>query len=166
MTRSGSKDFHGSAAYYKRDQALNGNEFLRRQQGLDKPGYKFDNEAWTIGGPVLKNKLFFFFAYEQWNNTQPSVTIRTLPTDLERAGDFSQSLNINGGLRAIYDPTTTVFDPASNTSTRQPFPGNKIPADRLYCTVSRCPSRRVTRATMASPMPSPLFRSRSGLAIW
>jgi Carboxypeptidase regulatory-like domain len=60
ITRSGSRDFHGSAAYCKRDQSLNGNEFLRRQQcnsgqtgQCDPPLYTFDNTAWTLGGPVL-----------------------------------------------------------------------------------------------------------------
>ena len=59
VTRSGSKDFRGSAAFYKRDDALNGNEYSRRilcptqPAQCDPPLYTFDNTAWTIGGPVL-----------------------------------------------------------------------------------------------------------------
>src|SRR4030095_14300714 len=76
VTRSGSKDFHGSAAYYKRDDALNANEYNRKVAcaagqtvQCKPPDYTFDNEAWTLGGPVLipgssfnrgRNKLFFF----------------------------------------------------------------------------------------------------------
>ncbi len=80
VTRSGSKDFHGSAAYYKRDDGWNGNEFNRRRQCAQgvasqckPPAYDFDNGAWTLGGPVLvpgtefnrgRNKLFFFFSQD------------------------------------------------------------------------------------------------------
>src|SRR5229473_1002761 len=79
VTRSGTKDFHGSAAYYKRDQSLNGNEFTRRQQGLPRPLYKFDNTAWTLGGPILlpggfnkdRNKLFFFWSQDLLARTDP-----------------------------------------------------------------------------------------------
>ncbi|HZT28566.1 MAG TPA: TonB-dependent receptor [Bryobacteraceae bacterium] len=126
--KAGTNEFHGTAYYFGRNPYLNA-----RSNSVINSKNTVRNHIWggTVGGPVLKNKLFFFFTYEQWRNTQPSSTIRTLPTDLERTGDFSQSLNINGGLRAIYDPLTTVFDPASNTSTRQPFPGNKIPQNRI-----------------------------------
>ena len=78
ITRSGTKDWRGTVAFYKRDDAWNGNEFSRRQQcslgnaaQCDPPLYTFDNTAWTLGGPVLvpgtefnknRNKLFFFWA--------------------------------------------------------------------------------------------------------
>ncbi len=87
ITRSGSKDWRGSAAFYKRDDALNGNEFSRKQQcGLgvtaqcEPPLYTFDNTAWTLGGPVLipgtgfnkgRNKLFFFFSQDILKRTDP-----------------------------------------------------------------------------------------------
>ena len=60
-----------------------------------------------------------------------------MPTDLERIGDFSRSLNRAGGLRTIYDPATTVLNVASNTATRQPFPNNMIPASRIDPTAAR-----------------------------
>jgi len=85
----------------------------------------------SIAGPVKKNKLFMFTAYEGWRSQEPNGTLRTMPTDLERQGDFSQSRNINGGLRAIYDPWTTKLDPTTGAVSVQPFPGNKISADRF-----------------------------------
>jgi hypothetical protein len=85
----------------------------------------------TLGHPILKNKLFNFVAYEGWKQTDPSTLIQTLPTDLERAGNFSQSLNNDGGLRTIYDPWSTKTSADGTTVTRTPFPGNIIPADRL-----------------------------------
>lgn len=133
--KAGTNEFHGTGYYFGRNPALNA-----RSNSVNNSKNTVRNHigGGTIGGPVSiphlyngKNKLFFFFTYEQWKNTQPSSTVRTLPTDLERTGDFSQSLNIDGGLRTIYDPLTTVFNPATNTSTRQPFPGNKIPQNRI-----------------------------------
>jgi hypothetical protein len=81
----------------------------------------------TLGNAVLKNKLFNFFAYEEWKKTDPNDLLNTLPSDLERAGDFSQSLNAVGGLRTIYDPWSTQTSADGRTVTRTPFPGNVIP---------------------------------------
>lgn len=147
VTRAGTKDFHGSAAYYKRDDAWNGNEFQRRQQcGLGQtalckpPLYTFDNEAWTLGGPVLvpgtnfnrgRNKLFFFFSQDILSRTDPGgVNQRRMPTARERQGDFSQTFDSRGQLIYIRDPLL------SGTCNSQSggdacFAGNVIPANRI-----------------------------------
>ena len=78
----------------------------------------------------MKNKLFTFTAWEQWRTKDPRLNIRTMPTDREREGDFSQSFNADGGLRTIYDPWTTTLDAAGNV-TRTAFPGNVIPRNRM-----------------------------------
>ncbi len=85
----------------------------------------------TLGHPILKNKLFNFVAYEGWHQTDPQALLETLPTDLERQGDFSQSLNGDGGLRTIYDPWSTKTSADGSVITRAPFPGNKIPSSQL-----------------------------------
>jgi hypothetical protein len=147
VTRSGSKDFRGSAAFYKRDDAWNGNEFQRRQQcGLgqtaqcDPPLYTFDNTAWTLGGPVLipgsnfnrsRNKLFFFFSQDILSRTDPgNLNQRRMPTALERQGDFSQTFDSQNRLIFIRDPTRTG---ACNSVTGGPacFPGNRIPQNMI-----------------------------------
>ena len=84
---------------------------------------------WAIRS--CRNKLFNFVAYEGWKQTDPSTLVQTLPTELERMGDFSQSLNNAGGLRTIYDPWSTQTSPDGKTVTRTPFPGNMIPQNRL-----------------------------------
>lgn len=84
----------------------------------------------TLGNPIIKNKLFNFFSYEQWRKTDPNDFLNTVPTDRERTGDFSQSLNATGGLRTIYDPFTTQTSPDGRTITRTPFPGNVIPSSQ------------------------------------
>ena len=147
VTRSGSKDFHGSAAYYKRDQAFNSNEFLRRQQcdsgqtaQCDAAPYTFDNGAWTFGGPVLlpgtsfnrgRNKLFFFFSQDRLARTDPgTLNQRRMPTALERRGDFSQTVDSQGRPVFIRDPLLS-GNCSATTGGPACFPGNVIPANRI-----------------------------------
>ncbi|PYR02020.1 MAG: hypothetical protein DMF97_05935, partial [Acidobacteria bacterium] len=147
VTRSGSKDFHGSAAYYKRDQAFNSNEFLRRQQcdsgqtaQCDAAPYTFDNGAWTLGGPVLlpgvafnrgRNKLFFFFSQDRLARTDPgTLNQRRMPTALERRGDFSQTVDSQGRQVFVRDPLLS-GNCSATTGGPACFPGNVIPANRI-----------------------------------
>jgi hypothetical protein len=69
-------------------------------------------------------------AYEGWSKTEPESLFNSLPTELERTGDFSQTFTDNGDLRLIYDPWSTVTAP-DGTVTRTPFPGNIIPQSRI-----------------------------------
>ena len=147
ITRSGTKDFHGSLGYYKRDDAWNGNEYQRRVNCTNgqtsqckPPDYKFDNEAWTIGGPVLipgtefnkdRNKLFFFWSQDLLQRTDPgSVNSRRMPTALERNGDFSQTFDTQGRLIFIRDPQLS-GNCSATTGGPACFPGNIIPAGRM-----------------------------------
>ncbi len=132
--KSGTNEIHGTAYYFGRNPKLNAvvNPITRTPNFVR-------NHIWggTIGAPIKKNKLFNFFTYEAWRTKEPRDAIRTMPTDLERNGDFSKSLNRSGGLRTIYDPTTTVLNVATNTATRQPFPDNIIPQNRIDSTAKR-----------------------------
>lgn len=147
ITRSGSRNFHGSAAYYKRDQAFNGNEYLRREQcsagqtaQCGAAFYRFDNTAWTLGGPVIvpgvgfnrgRNKLFFFFSQDYLARTDPgTLTQRRMPTALERQGNFSQTVDNQNRLVNIRDPLRT-GNCSVTTGGPACFPGNTIPADRI-----------------------------------
>jgi hypothetical protein len=146
VTRSGSKDFHGSAAFYKRDDALNGNEYQRRilcptqPAQCDPPFYAFDNTAWTLGGPVLipkasfnsgRNKLFFFWSQDILGRTDPgNLSQRRVPTALERQGDFSQTFDNQNRLVFIRDPLRT-GNCAATTGGAACFPNNVIPAERI-----------------------------------
>jgi hypothetical protein len=126
--KSGTNELHGTAYYFGRNPAVNAlaNRYTRSEQIVRKHVV-----GGTAGGPIIKNKLFTYGVYEYMRDIQPREGTRTLPTDLERMGDFSQSKNILGGMRVIYDPWTTKFNQAANTATRDPFPGNIIPASRL-----------------------------------
>jgi len=132
--KSGTNDFHGTASYFGRNPALNA-----LSSHVTRTPNRVRNHIWggTLGNPIKKNKLFTFTAWEQWRTNTPRENLETLPTDLERTGDFSRSLTAAGAVRPIYDPWTTKFDPASSTATRVPFPGNRIPAERLDPTAKR-----------------------------
>lgn len=132
--KSGTNEIHGTTYYFGRNPALNAvvNPITRTPNFIR-------NHIWggTIGGPVRKNRLFSFFTYEGWRTKEPRDTLRTMPTDLERTGDFSRSLTRTGALRTIYDPVTTVLNVATNTATRTPFPNNIIPQSRIDPTARR-----------------------------
>ncbi len=147
ITRSGTKDFHGSAAFYKRDDKWNGNEYSRRilcNQGqtaqCDAPLYTFDNGAWTFGGPVLfpkssfnsgRNKLFFFFSQDILKRTDPgNLNQRRVPTALERQGDFSQTRDNQNRLVFIRDPQLS-GNCSATTGGPACFSGNVIPPNRI-----------------------------------
>ncbi|MBK9166111.1 MAG: carboxypeptidase regulatory-like domain-containing protein [Bryobacterales bacterium] len=126
--KSGTNEYHGTGYYMGRNPALNAvTNSVARAPNLVR------NHIWggTLGNPIVKNKLFTFTSYEGWRQNDPRQAIITLPTQLERGGDFSQSLNNVGGLRTIYDPSTTQFNPATNTASRTPFAGNVIPQSRI-----------------------------------
>jgi len=125
--KAGTNDWHGVLFYLGRNPALNA--LADRTTGT-KTAVR--NNIWggTLGNPVIKKKVFNYFSLEQWKPRDPVSYIVTVPTPLERAGDFSRSLNIDRGVRTIYDPYTTIFDAAANKATRTPFPGNIIPQSR------------------------------------
>lgn len=131
--KSGTNEVHGTGYYFGRNPALNAlsNRYTRSENVVR-------NHVWggTIGGPIIKNRLFSFFSYEGWKNTQPRQRVNTLPTQLERIGDFSDTFTPDGGIRTIYDPYTTQFNAAANTSTRDPFANNVIPSTRIDPTAS------------------------------
>lgn len=130
--KSGTNEFHGTAYYLGRNPAINAvADATNRRPNLTR------NNIWggTLGHPVLKNKLFNFVSYEAWRSQEPRNINMTVPTELERQGDFSQTINALGGLRQIFDPFSTTV--TGSTISRLPFPGNRIPANRIDPTAAR-----------------------------
>jgi Carboxypeptidase regulatory-like domain len=123
--KTGTNQYHGDIYYFGRQPNLNA---LANRITRDPNVVKQDIAGGTFGNPIIKNKLFNFFAYEQWWATEPSSVQQTLPTADERNGDFSGALTPQGTQRVIYNPFTTVLDPNTGAVTRTPFAGNMIPA--------------------------------------
>ena len=121
VTKAGTNDLSGTAYFYNRHERFRGENFFDKRNGIAKPLYRYNTFGGNIGGPLRTDKAFFFYNYEQWGvDTPQAANERTVPTPLERAGDFSQSFDLQGQLIPIRDPFT-----------QQPFPGNKIPAGSI-----------------------------------
>ncbi|HUA62142.1 MAG TPA: carboxypeptidase-like regulatory domain-containing protein, partial [Verrucomicrobiae bacterium] len=116
VVKSGSREFHGGAYYFFRNEDLNANEFFNNRQNLPRPLYRYNYPGYFLGGPVLfprtafnrgRDKLFFFWSQEFLARVYPTpLTFQTFPTALERQGNFSQSLAQNGQLIVVKDPLT------------------------------------------------------------
>ncbi len=124
--KSGTNDFHGTAYFVGRNPDLNA--MADRVTGAAN-NTRQSTYGGTIGSPIIRNKLFNFFAYEGIKISSPLSIIDTLPTTPQRTGDFSQTLNTAGALDTIYDPWSTVTN--GSTVTRTPFANNIIPSSRI-----------------------------------
>ena len=128
--KSGTNQIHGSAYEFLRNKALNANDFFQNRAGNTRAPLVRNQFGGSIGGPIRKDKTFFFGNWEEYRNRQISPSITTVPTDLQRVGNFSQTRNAAGNVILIADPTTTRQLP-DGTYTRDVFQGNIIPADRF-----------------------------------
>ncbi len=118
--KSGTNQLHGSGFWYHNNQHMKARAyFLPASQGQAKR--ILNQYGGTIGGPIVKNRVFYFFSYENTPDRQSTFRIANVPTDLMRAGNFTQSP------QPIFDPTTG--NPAGGL--RTPFPGNIVPAARI-----------------------------------
>ena len=133
--KSGTNHLHGEASYYLRNEMFNANSYANNTIGARKGEFRWLEPSVEVDGPVFipklydgHNKTFFMFGWEEIHNLAPAPTYASVPTALERQGDFSQSYN--GAPLPIYDPLTTVQNPDGSYS-RTPFPNEKIPTNRL-----------------------------------
>ena len=137
--KNGTSQYHGSAYYFWRHEMLSANEFFNNKNvtlvngvgiPIAKPYYRYQNPGGTFGGPLLipgtnfnksRTKLFFFFSEEYLHTlTTGGVSSFNMPTALERAGDFSQTVTTTGVLIPVKDPTTGKV-----------LAGNKLPASQI-----------------------------------
>jgi len=131
ISKSGTNDLHGSLFEFLRNQDLNANNFFSNKAGSPIPTDKVNQFGGTVGGRIVKNKLFYFFNYEGYRERAGSVETIISPSVLQRSGNFSNT-TISGQPVVIYDPLTTVADPANpGQYIRTPFPGDVIPQSRI-----------------------------------
>ena len=129
--KSGSNTWHGSAVFVTKPEQTTGTLYFPKKTGAPKPSQYYYDWGGSLGGPIVKDKTFFWFTTEGYQQKSTRSQQLTLPTARERSGDFSQTLNAAGARVVIYDPLTTRTDPASGALVRDPFPGNIIPANRI-----------------------------------
>lgn len=130
-TKSGTNQFRGSAFEYLRNDRLDAAGFFAPTEGTRKikAPLRYNLFGATLGGPIVRDRTHFFAGYEGTRRTDGFTQILTVPTELQRRGDFSQTYNARGQLIPIYDPTTTRTVGAQVVRDR--FPGNVIPASRI-----------------------------------
>jgi hypothetical protein len=125
VTKSGTNEFRGSLFELHENEGLRARNFFLPRKADGSPGDKPQTDrniaGGTLGGPIVKNKLFFFAGYEGLFERAARTRLTTVPTAAMRAGDFS-ALNVT-----LFDPTTGNPDGTGRT----PFPGNRIPSNRM-----------------------------------
>jgi len=125
VTKSGSNQLHGSGFYFFRRPSLDANDFFSNRAGEPKGAYAHDQYGGSIGGPIRKQKTFFYFDYERMRNNSPYTFTTTVPTALQRVGDFSQTYTYdddgNPVLQQILNPYDVAYDAEADDWIRQPF---------------------------------------------
>jgi len=137
VTKSGTNSFHGTVYEFLRNSKLDSNSFFANRGGVPLGSLKRNQYGFTLGGPVVLPKLyngrdrtFFFMDYEGFRESQLATANFTVPTALERTGDFSRTTTAAGALIVVYDPAT-LREVSAGTFTRTAFPGNAVPSNRI-----------------------------------
>lgn len=140
-TKSGTNTFHGSAYEFLRNRSLNANTFFNNRAGVARPAFSQNQFGVNLGGPVRKDKTFFFASYEGFRLRQGQSYVYSVPTDAMRAGNFADYRNASGAMIPVYDPLTTcgrlgnaacaTGANGAETISRLPFPGNVVPNNRI-----------------------------------
>jgi hypothetical protein len=136
-TKSGNNGFHGLGYEYVRNNYFDSNDFFSDRHRLAKPKYNQNQFGGNLGGPIVKNRMFFFFDYEGTRIKQGVLRTSTVPLPNERIGDFSPATAAAVGVKypTIYDPTTC--QPAFSGSNCQAFANNSVPSGSLDPTLQK-----------------------------
>ena len=149
ITKSGTNRFSGSGSFFWRDESLQANTWSRNHSGnlsdREAAPFNYKQYGYSIGGPILKDKMFFFGAQEWVNFFQVATNTATVPTEAMRHGDFSQLLGPN----PFFSSAQVIRDPLTGL----PFANNVIPQDRL--------SPNGTAIMNLYPLPTPGFQQGS-----
>jgi hypothetical protein len=119
VTKSGTNQFHGNVYDFLRNDKLDATNFFTERAGQQKTPLHRNQFGGTIGGPIRRDKTFFFFSYEGFREQSSSTLFDNFPTQLMRGGDFSELLSL---------PTPIII---SDPGTGLPFPGNVIPQNEV-----------------------------------
>lgn len=138
-TKSGTNNLHGTVFEFLRNSALDADDYFDAQAHVPIPQFKMNQFGFAVGGPVYlphlyhgRDKTFFFVDYQGTRRIKGATFQTTVPTDLQRQGDFSQTLNAAGAQVKIYNPFSTIKNPSNPSQyIRTAFTGNKIPTTML-----------------------------------
>src|SRR5215469_8162275 len=135
VSRSGTNKFHGSVYEFFRDGSLDANDWFANRAGSPIPPLRRHNYGGTIGGPIIKNKTFFFFDYDGLRQSGLSTATGAVPSDAMRAGDFGEVCTAQGGTFSAQGlcsvPAGQIWDPYSGTYSGSIVRSTFIPFDNL-----------------------------------
>lgn len=126
--KSGTNSFHGTLFEFVRNSALDANDYFSKLNGKPLPAFQRNQFGGVLNGPILHDKLFFLVSTELLRSSQAITTTATVPTLLQRQGDFSQTRTSTGALVTIYNPFSTRPNPTGTGYIRDAFANNMIPA--------------------------------------
>ncbi|PWU03198.1 MAG: hypothetical protein C5B51_19340 [Terriglobia bacterium] len=126
-SRSGTNSFHGSLFEFLRNDHLDARNFF---DGSKKGQYNQNEFGGSIGGPIIRNRTFFFGDFQVNKIRQGLTILSTVPTLLQRQGIFTESFP-GAAAATVYDPTSLHVDPATGNQVRDPFPNNRIPTAKI-----------------------------------
>src|SRR5579864_1009796 len=178
--RSGTNKFHGSGYEFFRDASLDANNWFDIRAGNPIPPLRRNNYGFTVGGPIIKNRTFFFFDYDYTRQTGLSTTTAGVPSDAMRAGDFGELCGIQGGTfdnngqcsvpaGQIWDPYSGVFDSNAGGVLRSTFiPNNNLAAYTSPGPAIQAPGNLIDPVAqkMMALFPEPNFVSGGYLSNW
>jgi hypothetical protein len=124
--KSGTNQWHGAASFYNRDDSRSAVLYASKRLGTGVTPRDYNRFSGTLSGPIFKNRTFFMGSYEKLQDDTVETVTSSVPTDRMRTGDFSELLSI--GVQ-IFDPSTARL--VNGVVTRDPFPGNIIPTNRI-----------------------------------
>lgn len=119
VTKSGTNAFHGSASEYHRNTVTEANDYFNNLAGVERPQLIRNQFDVAIGGPIKKDKLFFFFNYEGERLAQESTPTRTVPSDTLRQGEILYP-NSSGGISTASSSDIAALDPGADPNTGLP----------------------------------------------
>jgi len=124
LTKSGTNQIHGSAWEFFQNTIFNANTYGNNLNGAPRSSSHVNTFGFNITGPIIKDKLFVAYTFEDLRQSIPDPYTVSVPTDLQKVGDFSQTFDKNGKLITIYDPFSTTN--VGGVLTRTPVPGNNL----------------------------------------
>jgi hypothetical protein len=149
-SKTGTNSFHGTLFEFLRNDKLDARGFFT----ASKPVLRQNQFGVSVGGPVIKNKTFFFFSYEGYRQRSGANILSVVPTQAQLSGDFSATA------RRLYDPFSTRANPSNSAQLlRDPYPNNRIPTSQLNRSILT-----YTQAIVPAPVDTGVsgFNSRNG----
>ena len=153
VTKAGTNSIHGTAFEFLRNNDFNANGFFSNRSGAQIAPLHINQFGGSVGGPIIKNKTFFFGLVEKNINNSGGFSLFSVPTAAQRRGDFSQVLNAAGTQKTIYDPfSTPATANAQGQYLRTPFAGNIIPASQIDPTGAKAAAFWPTQNLSGTPI--------------